>query len=125
MLSPHPRKPAIAHALVITMAPLNRFRCYRTYLARLLVAGMRMPLLDAAGELIRFAADPGAIVAMRHAGAGRRALRARLGTAAGVTIDEDHCRFRRRVRRGHTAPAVRQTPLRFTGHHDRPKGRTS
>ena len=66
MLSPHPRKPAIAHALVITMAPLNRFPCYCTYLGRLLVAGLRMPLLAAAHELIRLGADPDALIVIRH-----------------------------------------------------------
>src|SRR5438309_844882 len=51
---------------------------------------------------------PDAIVAMRLAGAGHDALRTRLGTAAGLTVDEDRCRFRG-VRRGDTAPPVRQT----------------
>jgi hypothetical protein len=109
MLSPYPRKPSTAQAVVITMAALDRLGRYRTYLgARLLVAGTRMPLLDAARELIRLGADPDAIVAMRHAGAGHDALRTRLGTAAGLTVDEDRCRFRG-VRRGDTAPPVRQT----------------
>jgi hypothetical protein len=124
MLSPHPRKPAIAHALVIRMAPLNRFRCYRTYLARLLVAGMRMPLLDAAGEPIRLAADPDAILVMRNAGASNDAMRGRLAHAAGLIIDEDRCRFRP-VRGGETAPPVRQTPLAYAGGHASADGRAA
>lgn len=104
MLSPHPRKPSIGHAVVITMAPLNRLGRYRRYLgAQLLVASTRMPLLDAACKLIRLGANPDAIVAMRHTGAGHDALRARLGPAAGVPLDEDRCRFQP-VRRGGYGP---------------------
>ena len=62
---------AVSLPIVITVVPLDRRGRYCVHLgARLLVAGMRMPLLDSAHELIRLGADPDAIVVMRHAGAG-------------------------------------------------------
>jgi hypothetical protein len=99
----------ISLPIVLTVVPLDRRGRYRVHLgARLFVAGTRMPLLDSARKLIRLGADPDAIVVMRHAGAGHDALRGRFGIAAGLTVDEDRCRFRP-VRGGDTAPPMRQT----------------
>jgi hypothetical protein len=69
--------------------PLDHCGRCRVYLGRrLLVAGTRMPLLDAARKLIRLGADPDAIIIMRHTGAGHDALRGRLGAAAELTLEE-------------------------------------
>jgi hypothetical protein len=104
--------------ILITVVPLDRRGRYRAYFgARLLLTGTRMPLLDAARELIRPGADPDTITAMRHADAGHDALRIRLGTAARLTVDEDRCRSRP-VRGGNTAPPVRQTVRAYAGGHD-------
>ena len=47
------------------------------------------PLLDAAGVLLKAGkADPGDMLVMRHAGAGAIALRARIGVAAGLTVED-------------------------------------
>jgi hypothetical protein len=99
----------------ITVVPLGCRGRYRAYVgARLLVAPTRMPWLDAARELIQFHADFDVPIVMRHEGASHDALRARLGTAAKLAVDEDRCRFRS-VRRGDTAPRVRQKPLAYAG----------
>jgi hypothetical protein len=128
LLGPYAPKPSAAQAatLSITVVPIDRRGRYRVYLGpRLLVAGTRTPLLDCARELIRLGADPDAIVVMRHAGASHDALRARLGTAAGLTVDEDRCRFRP-VRGRDTASPVRQTVRAYAGiSHARAHGRAA
>jgi hypothetical protein len=111
--------------LSITVVPIDRRGRYRVYFGpRMLVAGTRTPLLDCARELIRLGADPDAIVVMRHAGTSNDALRARLGTAAGLTVDEGRCRFRP-VRSGDTASPVRQTVRAHDISHARARGRAA
>jgi hypothetical protein len=111
--------------IVITVVPIDRRGRYRVYLGvRLLVAGIRMPLPDATRDLIRLRADPDAIaiVVMRHAGAGRDALRGRLGAAAGLPVEEcfdGRPRFRPyRPRPSEGAPPMRKIAWAYAGDHD-------
>jgi hypothetical protein len=94
--------------ILITVIPLDRGRHCGNVDAWPLVAGTRIPLLDAARKLIRLGTDPDALIVMRHAGEDRIALRARLGTEAGLTIDDGRCRFRG-VSGEDSAPPARQT----------------
>jgi hypothetical protein len=60
---------------------------------RVLVAGSRQPLLDAARVLVSEGHDPETTITMRHAGSDHDALSAKLGVAAKLTVDEAHTRF--------------------------------
>lgn len=60
-----------------------------------LVAGARAPLLDSARVLVARGGDPDAVLVMRHSGSDTVALRARLGAAAALTVDENRAVFAR------------------------------
>jgi len=53
-----------------------------------LLVTSRSPFLDSARHLVDAGFDPDAVLIMRHDGADHDALRARLGTAAGLTVEE-------------------------------------
>jgi hypothetical protein len=100
MLSPYATKTPSAQAaavIVITIEPLDRRGRYQVHLGgRLLLSSSRQPLLDGARELIRLGADPDALIVMRRAGSSTDCLRGRIGTAAGLTVDESGSpRFKR------------------------------
>jgi hypothetical protein len=110
-------------AILITIVPLDCRGRYRAYLGlRPLVAGTRTPLLDVARELIRLGADPDTVLVMRHAGAGHDALRGRLGTAAGLTVEEcsdGRPRFRPyRPRLSEGSPPMRASPSPCAANHN-------
>jgi hypothetical protein len=48
----------------------------------------RQPLLDAAREFLRLGADPDTILVMRRFGSSTESLRARIGVAASLTVEE-------------------------------------
>ena len=62
----------------------------------LLVRSSRQPFVGAARELLRRGADPDTNLTVMHSGSATVALRAQVGTAAGLTVDETgRPRFRR------------------------------
>jgi hypothetical protein len=77
--------------VIITVAPVaRRAGCFAARLGqRLLVAASRQPFLDSARVLVADGVNPDTTIAMRHRGADHDALRARLGTAAALRV-EDH-----------------------------------
>jgi hypothetical protein len=77
-------------ALVIIVSPASSGRfCARLAEGdELLVASSRQPFVDAARVLIEKGHDADAALVMKHAGTDTVALRSRIGTAAGLTVDE-------------------------------------
>jgi hypothetical protein len=112
--------------ILITVVPIDRRGRYRAYLgARLLVAGTRMPLLDAARELARLGYSDDVILIMRHAGASHDAMQGRLGAAAGLTVDEfNGTRFARwkPFQASAVAPPIAPIELAATEGHRRRNG---
>jgi hypothetical protein len=76
--------------IVITVAPDTRPGRYRTYVEaeREPLCVSRQPLLDGARKLLARGHDPRTMLVMRWDGAEEWALRARLGVAADLTVDE-------------------------------------
>ena len=62
---------------------------------RVLVRSSRQPFLDAARVLVGEGHDPGMVISMRHGGSAVDALRAKLGVAARLTVNEPATRFAR------------------------------
>jgi hypothetical protein len=54
----------------------------------LLISASRQPFVDAARVLIALGSDPNAVLVMRHAGSDAIALKAKLGVAAGLAVEE-------------------------------------
>jgi hypothetical protein len=81
---------------------------------RILLSASRTPLLDAARELMRIGADPDALIVMRRVGTSHDDMRARLATAAGLTVEEcsdGRPRFRPyRPRLSEGSPPAREAP---------------
>jgi len=77
--------------LVVAVSPTaspSRFRAVLAGTGELQVESSRQPFMDAARVLIENGRDPGAVLVMKHAGTDAVALRARLGTAARLTVEE-------------------------------------
>jgi hypothetical protein len=75
--------------ILITPARPGRFDARLAGSDQYLVEGSRTPFCDAARALLAAGlADPGDTLAMRHAGSEHDALRARVGVAAKLTVDE-------------------------------------
>jgi hypothetical protein len=84
---------------LIVVEPVDRHGRFAARLdGRVLVNSSRTPFLDAARRLIAEGADPSGIIIMRHRGSDVDALRARLGVAAGLTVEERDSRTPRFVR---------------------------
>jgi hypothetical protein len=60
-----------------------------------MLCNSRQPFLDAARRLIEQGYDPATMLVMRHAGSSIDSLRAPLGVAACLTVDEHHGVFAR------------------------------
>jgi hypothetical protein len=75
--------------VVILIEPVDRRDRFAARLdVRLLVKSSRTPFLDAARALIALGFHPDSTLVMRHTGSEVDALRARLGTAAGLTVED-------------------------------------
>jgi hypothetical protein len=75
--------------IVIVVEPVDRRGRFAAWLgARQVVRSSRVPFCDAARVLIAERRDPEAIVVMRRRGSDIDALRARLGVAARLTVEE-------------------------------------
>jgi hypothetical protein len=101
--------------MIITVEPVDRLAHFRVRLGeRLLLDGSRQPMCDAARILIAEGANPDAVLAMRHAGHADDALRAKLGAAAGLVVEEHPAgvRFARYREKGQ-AKARRSTAHAF------------
>ena len=75
--------------ITITPAPRSHGR-YQAHLdgdGRILCVS-RTPFFDAARELIGDGHDPNLMLVLRHAGSDTGSLRAKLGSAAGLTVEE-------------------------------------
>jgi hypothetical protein len=73
---------------VIVTAALGRAGAFTARVDGAELCTSRKPLLDAARRLIELGYNPGSFVEMWHAGADHFSLRARLGDAAKLTVDE-------------------------------------
>jgi hypothetical protein len=85
-----PPKPSTQVALVVSVAPVAGRPGYFTARLghRMLVAASRSPFVDSCRTLLARGVNPDTTIAMRHRGADHDALRARLGTAARLTVEE-------------------------------------
>jgi hypothetical protein len=100
-------------------------RCgrYTAWLGDRVLAHSRQPFLDAARELIALGCDPSAILLLRHAGSATVALRATVGGAARLTVDEDpRPRFRRWRAWDRPPPIAGDTPAPPLDRSRRPDG---
>jgi hypothetical protein len=111
------------HAIIAT--PLDQRGHYRVSVdGRPLIASTRLPLVDAARELVRLGADPDAIIAMKQAGSDTVCIRARLAVAARLTVKETQNgpTFRRYVQTdesGQTgAPSLSERPSSAPEHEE-------
>jgi hypothetical protein len=96
--SPRSTKPhGEQQRLVIIIAPVDQRGGFSARLNGRLLVTSRTPFLDAARCLIAEGSDPFSIIVMRHAGSEIDALRARLGVAAGLIIEERNARAPRFV----------------------------
>jgi hypothetical protein len=76
--------------LTVVVTPAPRSGCYQSRLDgddRVLCVS-RTPFFDVARKLIAQGYDPGITLILRHAGSDIDTLRARLGTAASLTVEE-------------------------------------
>jgi hypothetical protein len=106
--------------IIITVEPVDRLAYFRVRLGeRLLLDGSRQPLCEAARILIAEGVNPDSVLAMRHAGRADDALRAKLGVAAGLVVEEHPAgvRFARHRENGHA------NARRSTAHAFAPSGR--
>jgi hypothetical protein len=81
--------------IVIVVAPCEGGSGFSAHLessGQLLVRSSRQPFLDAARELIAQGHDPSLTLIMRHHGSDVPALRASIGGASRLTVDEDRTR---------------------------------
>jgi hypothetical protein len=111
--------------IVIVVAPCEGgqrggFSAHLEANGQLLVRSSRQPFLDAARELIAQGHDPSLTLIMRHRGSDVPALRASIGTASRLTVDEDRARAPRIKRwkpfyvgAGSSRIAARGTPRVF------------
>jgi hypothetical protein len=93
----HPRAVLKSRIAFITII-ITPSRCgrYHAWLDGRLLAHSRQPFLDAARAPIALGCDPSATLLLRHVGSETAALRATVGGAARLTVDEDpRPRFRR------------------------------
>jgi hypothetical protein len=84
-------KTAKTPPIVITVSPIRtpgRFQASLASTDDLLVRSSRQPFLDAARVLVGHGYDPLMILEMKHAGSDTVALRALLGKAAKLTVEE-------------------------------------
>jgi hypothetical protein len=82
------------HTLLISPAKPGRFDARLAGSDQYLVEGSRTPFLDAARALLAAGlAAPDDMLVMRNAGSAHDALRARIGAAAKLTVNEDGPRF--------------------------------
>ena len=79
----------VALTIVLSPAPsgIGRFEARLDGDDRVLCVS-RTPFFDVARELLADGYDPDTTLIMRHAGSGTNSLRAKLGTAASLTIEE-------------------------------------
>jgi hypothetical protein len=105
--------------IVITAAPAAPGAFIATLSSSLPLCCSHEPLLAAARELLRRGASADAILQMRYEGSDTIALRARLGTAAGLTI-EDGPNGAPRVRRWKMPPRMwgQRPPINFGTQND-------
>jgi hypothetical protein len=75
------------------------------------VPSSRQPFLDAARVLMAEGHDPGITTVMRHFGNTTDTLKAKLGVAARLSVDEGRTGFRRWSR----TPALRMAKIRCRG----------
>jgi hypothetical protein len=101
---------------IITVAPCGRIGWYSARLlsGEVIVASSRQPFFDAARRLIECSFDPSSILEMWHSGANSFALRAKLGDAARLTVEEaahgpTFRSFRTTLPSAVAGPLVRQT----------------
>jgi hypothetical protein len=113
---------ALHSAVVAACKPITVLitpsRCgrYNASLGDRLLARSRQRFLDAARELIALGCDPSATLLLRHAGSKTVALRATVGRAARLTVDEDpRPRFRRYRAWDRPPPIVENTPVASAG----------
>jgi hypothetical protein len=94
-MSTQRNNPRVAGTINILLEPINQRGRSRASLPdkTVLVASSRQPFLDAARVLIAAGYDPGCWLEGWRVGATAFALRARLGIAAGLTVDETRTVF--------------------------------
>jgi hypothetical protein len=80
--------------IVITAYPAGLHGCFAVrHAGRVIVTASPTPFCEAARILLAEGFPVGAVLGMRHQGADDIALRAKLGAAAKLTVDEHHNRF--------------------------------
>lgn len=105
--------PAPATTIIISPVGRGRFDAHLEGGA-LLVAASHQPFLDGCRALLAAGVDPSTIAIMRHAGSATDALRATVGVAAGLTVEDDRFGRPRFVRwRGPQCDGA-APPMRFS-----------
>jgi hypothetical protein len=71
----------------IIIAPAGNDR-FTAHWGDILLATSRTPFFDSARRLVELGADPGDLLTMRHRGSDTPSLRARVGVAAKLTVND-------------------------------------
>ena len=79
--------------LIILVRSLGHGRFEARHAGRVIVRSSRVPFFDAARCLVAEGFPPGAVLGMRHRGSHDVTLRARLGAAAKLTVDDHNASF--------------------------------
>jgi hypothetical protein len=112
--SPSAAQAAVTVTVITPNAAPGRFNAAVS--GAVLVTGTKMPLVDAARQLLAAGADPEIVLEMHHAGSAVEALRARLSTAATLVLDENPRPRFRHVPAWDRPPPMRSQALAYGKH---------